>query len=92
MEDLHGDLLSLVLLQSRALDLNVGALGLSGEWDLFVDSASILGLEGPVSDGDRNESDQKEDEVGRPSRLERNQPLYNPRSNDIDNGELSVGE
>lgn len=92
VELLHGDLGALVLSQAGGLQVDVVVKGFAGEGDLFVDSSSVLGREVPVADSEGDEEKDKEDPVGGPSGFERKETLNQPRADQVDSGEVVVGE
>lgn len=90
VEHLHRDLLAPVFVQRRRLDLEVRLLGLVGQRDLLIETTAKLGGERPVGDGDGDEDDGEDDEIGCPSGLEGDETLNEPRREEVGRRELVV--
>jgi hypothetical protein len=90
VEHLHGDLLAPVFVQGCRLDLKVRLLGLVGQRDLFVETTTKLGGECPVGNGDGDEDDSEDDEIGCPSGFEGDETLDEPGREEVGRRELVV--
>jgi hypothetical protein len=91
VEDLHGDLLTRILLQRRVLEVDVVLEWFAREGNLFVDPFTVFRSQVPVSHAKREE-EQDTEEVERPSGLEGQNLGDEPWSDEEDCHELQVGE